>query len=164
MTNTSELITPVDGSVYAERPVAGRAEIDAVLAKARAAQKDWAARPLAERVVLVRAGIAKLRDMNDEIVPEIAWQMGRPVRYGGEIGGVEERAYHMADIAGEAEIGAVHAGLECGIIGEKYPEMDMISFGPQIDFPHSPDERVKVASVKEFYEVLTATLEELARE
>ncbi len=66
-------------------------------------------------------------------------------------------------IAGEAEIGAVHAGLECGIIGEKYPEMDMISFGPQIDFPHSPDERVKVASVKEFYEVLTATLEELAR-
>ena len=66
-------------------------------------------------------------------------------------------------IAGEAEIGAVHAGLECGIIGEKYPEMDMISFGPQIDFPHSPDERVKVASVNEFYEVLTATLEELAR-
>jgi len=40
--------------------------------------------------------------MNDEIVPEIAWSMGRPVRYGGEIGGVEERAYHMADIASEA--------------------------------------------------------------
>lgn len=66
-------------------------------------------------------------------------------------------------IAGEAEIGAVHAGLECGIIGEKYPGMDMISFGPQIEFPHSPDERVKISSVKEFYEVLTATLEELGR-
>jgi len=65
-------------------------------------------------------------------------------------------------IAGKAEIGAVHAGLECGIVGEKYPGMDMISFGPQIDFPHSPDERVKVPSVGEFYEVLTATLEELA--
>ena len=64
-------------------------------------------------------------------------------------------------IAGEAEIGAVHAGLECGIIGEKYPGMDMISFGPQIDFPHSPDERVKVATVDEFYEVLTAVLAEL---
>jgi dipeptidase D len=64
-------------------------------------------------------------------------------------------------IAGEAEIGAVHAGLECGIIGEKYPGMDMISFGPQIDFPHSPDERVKVATVAEFYEVLTAVLAEL---
>jgi dipeptidase D len=69
--------------------------------------------------------------------------------------GVHER------IAGEAEIGAVHAGLECGIIGEKYPGMDMISFGPQIDFPHSPDERVKVATVEEFYEVLTAVLAEL---
>jgi dipeptidase D len=65
-------------------------------------------------------------------------------------------------IAGEAEIGAVHAGLECGIIGEKYPGMDMISFGPQIDFPHSPDERVKVPSVAGFYEVLTAVLAELA--
>ena len=64
-------------------------------------------------------------------------------------------------IAGEAEIGAVHAGLECGIVGEKYPGMDMISFGPQIDFPHSPDERVKVPSVKEFYEVLTAVIIEL---
>ena len=64
-------------------------------------------------------------------------------------------------IAGEAEIGAVHAGLECGIVGEKYPGMDMISFGPQIDFPHSPDERVKVPSVKEFYEVLTAVVTEL---
>jgi len=61
-------------------------------------------------------------------------------------------------IAGEAEIGAVHAGLECGIVGEKYPGMDMISFGPQIDFPHSPDERVKVATVGEFYSVLTAVL------
>jgi len=65
-------------------------------------------------------------------------------------------------VAGEAEIGAVHAGLECGIVGEKYPGMDMISFGPQIDFPHSPDERVKVASVAEFYEVLKAALAELA--
>jgi len=66
-------------------------------------------------------------------------------------------------MVGEAEIGAVHAGLECGIVGEKYPGMDMISFGPQIDFPHSPDERVKVPSVAEFYEVLTATLAELGR-
>jgi len=66
-------------------------------------------------------------------------------------------------IAGQAEIGAVHAGLECGIIGEKYPGMDMISFGPQIDFPHSPDERVHIPSVKQFYDVLVATLEELSR-
>jgi dipeptidase D len=60
------------------------------------------------------------------------------------------------------EVGAVHAGLECGIIGEKYPGMDMISFGPQIDFPHSPDERVKVPSVEPFWRVLVATLERMA--
>ena len=54
------------------------------------------------RIETVRDAIAALRDMNDEIVPELAWSMGRPIRYGGEIGGVEERAYHMADIASEA--------------------------------------------------------------
>jgi acyl-CoA reductase-like NAD-dependent aldehyde dehydrogenase len=99
MTGTLRLISPINGEVYVERPVASRAEVDAALIKARAAQRDWAAQPLANRVALVRAGIARLRELNDEIVPEIAWQMGRPVRYGGEIGGVEERAYHMADIA-----------------------------------------------------------------
>jgi dipeptidase D len=61
------------------------------------------------------------------------------------------------------EIGAVHAGLECGIIGEKYPGMDMISLGPQIEYPHSPDERVKIDSVATFYDVLTGALERLTR-
>lgn len=62
----------------------------------------------------------------------------------------------------EPEVKAVHAGLETGIIGEKYPGMDMISFGPQIEFPHSPDERVKIDSVERFYKLLVATLEALA--
>jgi dipeptidase D len=66
------------------------------------------------------------------------------------------------DVAGPAVVGAIHAGLECGIIGEKYPGMDMISIGPQIEFPHSPDERVKVPTVATFYRVLTKTLERLA--
>lgn len=56
------------------------------------------------------------------------------------------------------EVGAMHAGLECGIIGEKYEGMDMVSFGPQIEFPHSPDERVRIGSVAPFYEVLCRTL------
>lgn len=60
------------------------------------------------------------------------------------------------------EVGAVHAGLECGIIGEKYPGMDMISFGPTIQYPHSPDERVKIDTVERFWRLLTATLEALA--
>jgi len=102
MTGVVKLISPVNGEVYVERAVASRAEVEAAVSAARRAQRAWAARPLAERVALVRAGIARLRAMNDEVVPELAWQMGRPVRYGGEIGGVEERAYHMAEIAGQA--------------------------------------------------------------
>ncbi len=78
-----------------------------------------------------------------------------------ELLGVMREIY--AEVTGEtAEVGAIHAGLECGIIGEKYPGMDMISFGPQIEFPHSPDERVRIPSVDPFWRVLVATLERLA--
>jgi len=56
------------------------------------------------------------------------------------------------------EIKAVHAGLECGLIGAAYPDMDMISFGPTMQFPHSPDEKVNIATVQKFWDYLTATL------
>ena len=62
----------------------------------------------------------------------------------------------------EPELQAIHAGLETGVIGEKFPGMDMISFGPQIEFPHSPDERLHIESVQEFYRVLKALLARLA--
>ena len=99
---TIKCISPIDGSVYAERPTLTRAEADAAVQRAKTAQADWAARPLAERIALVEAGVAAVGAMNDEIVPEIAWQMGRPVRYGGEFGGFNERASYMASIAQEA--------------------------------------------------------------
>jgi acyl-CoA reductase-like NAD-dependent aldehyde dehydrogenase len=92
-------ISPVDGSVYATRPVAAIDEVRAKLALARAAQRGWAARPLAERVELVKEGVARLDRVNADIVTELAWQMGRPVRYGGEMGGVRERTAYMAEIA-----------------------------------------------------------------
>ena len=53
---------------------------------------------------------------------------------------------------------AIHAGLECGLIGDKYPGMDMISFGPTIQNAHSPDERVSVPSVAGFWKYLGALL------
>lgn len=56
---------------------------------------------------------------------------------------------------------ACHAGLECGLIMEKYPEMDCTSVGPEINFPHSPDERCLISSVPPFMEVISKTLEEL---
>ena len=92
-------VSPIDGSVYAERAVLSRDAALEVAERARAAQADWAARPLQERIDLVMAGVTAVGAMNDEIVPELAHMMGRPVRYGGEFGGFNERASHMAEIA-----------------------------------------------------------------
>ncbi|MCP5084699.1 MAG: aldehyde dehydrogenase family protein, partial [Alphaproteobacteria bacterium] len=102
MTRMLQCISPIDGSVYAERPVLSPDDAAAAVARARGAQKDWAARPLQERIRLVMAGVARVGEMNDEVVPELAHMMGRPVRYGGEFGGFNERATHMASIAEEA--------------------------------------------------------------
>lgn len=55
----------------------------------------------------------------------------------------------------------IHAGLECGIIGANYPNMEMISFGPTIEHPHSPDERVNIATVQKFYRFVLAALQQL---
>jgi dipeptidase D len=57
------------------------------------------------------------------------------------------------------EIKAIHAGLECGLLGGVYPNFDMISFGPTIRFPHSPDEKVEIGTVQKFWDFLVAILE-----
>jgi acyl-CoA reductase-like NAD-dependent aldehyde dehydrogenase len=95
-------ISPIDGSVYAERPMMSLKDAEGAVIRAKLAQRDWAARPLAERIALVRAGVARLGEMNDVVVPELARMMGRPIRYGGEFGGVDERASYMAEIAEQA--------------------------------------------------------------
>jgi dipeptidase D len=59
------------------------------------------------------------------------------------------------------EIKAIHAGLECGLLGGVYPNLDMISFGPTIKYPHSPDEKVYIPSVKKFFDFLCETLKQL---
>ncbi|MBE3086014.1 MAG: aminoacyl-histidine dipeptidase [Bacteroidetes bacterium] len=59
------------------------------------------------------------------------------------------------------EIKAIHAGLECGILGGVYPNLDMISFGPTIRFPHSPGEKVNIASVGKFWDFLVDTLKNI---
>jgi dipeptidase D len=56
---------------------------------------------------------------------------------------------------------AIHAGLECGVIGEKYPGMDMISFGPTLRGVHSPDERINIGTVEMFWELLVEVLKEI---
>ena len=94
-------ISPIDGSVVVARPSVGLEHARAAITSARAAHVAWAERPLEDRIAAVIAGMEALGAVNDEIVPELARMMGRPVRYGGEFGGVEERIRHMASIATE---------------------------------------------------------------
>ena len=99
---TIKCISPIDGSVYAEHEKLNLVQAQSAVSKAKSAQSNWEARSLEERIELVKAGVAKIGSMNSEIVLELAWQMGRPIRYGGEFGGFEERSSYMAEIAHEA--------------------------------------------------------------
>lgn len=74
---------------------------------------------------------------------------------------VARQAYHRL-YGQEPIVTAVHAGLECGLIGERVPGMDMVSFGPQITGPHAPGERVHIPSVGRFWSLLTEVLKDLA--
>jgi dipeptidase D len=69
---------------------------------------------------------------------------------------------HERVLGSAPRILAIHAGLECGVLGAKLPGCDMVSLGPQIEHPHSPDERVHVDSVGRFWKLLTATLTEIS--
>jgi dipeptidase D len=66
---------------------------------------------------------------------------------------------HKEVFGHEGKLIAMHAGLECGVIGEKYPGMQMISFGPTIVDPHSPNERVQISTVESFWRLLRQALE-----
>lgn len=92
-------ISPIDGREVARRKPATDAAIEAALNAAHAAQIEWAKRPVAERVSAVMDFMDAMLALNQEIVPELALQMGRPVRYGGEFKGFEERVRYMARIA-----------------------------------------------------------------
>ncbi len=95
-------ISPIDGSELVRRPAASEAAIARVVAGARAAQREWRRVPIAERASHVLRFLDAMLAMSQEIVPELAQQMGRPVRYGGEFGGFEERVRYVVDMAEEA--------------------------------------------------------------
>jgi acyl-CoA reductase-like NAD-dependent aldehyde dehydrogenase len=100
MSQSIKVISPVDQSVYAERPLADAATIQATLERARAAQAGWRQQSIAERAALVLAAVDAFVAQRAGIAEEITWQMGRPVRYTPcEVGGFEERARHMVAIA-----------------------------------------------------------------
>ncbi len=100
MSSHIRCISPVDGRVFIDRPTASAVEIADILERARAAQKAWRRVSVSERAALVVRVVDALKGMGTEIAEELAWQMGRPIRYGqGELRGVEERARYMADVA-----------------------------------------------------------------
>ncbi len=102
MTKTVDLISPIDGSVYLTREVLSRDAAFDAAKRAKAAQADWAARPVSERIALVRKAGQIIGQQKDRMATELAHQMGRPVRYGGEYGGFDERLSYMAEVAEDA--------------------------------------------------------------
>src|SRR5437868_5792271 len=96
-------ISPVDGREVVRRSAASAAEIDAAVAAARKAQAEWKRVPVVERGKILSKAVDAMLAMREEVAPELAWQMGRPVRYGGgELGGFEERARAMIAMAQSA--------------------------------------------------------------
>jgi len=114
MSETLRTISPVDGSVYVERPLADATAINSALDKAQDAQRTWRNVPVAERQEILRKAVTAFVGKKDEIAAEISWQMGRPVsQAGGEVAGFEERATYMIDIAPEA-LGDYNPGEKAG--------------------------------------------------
>jgi acyl-CoA reductase-like NAD-dependent aldehyde dehydrogenase len=123
-------ISPVDGREHARRAETPAAEVERALARARAAQRSWAEASLAERSDAVARFLAAMERMNGEVVPELAWQMGRPVRYGGELRSLKERVEAMIALAPDAlaaearpygRVTRVAAGLVLVIAPWNYP-------------------------------------------
>jgi acyl-CoA reductase-like NAD-dependent aldehyde dehydrogenase len=103
VTEVQKTISPVDGRIYVERPLADDGAIDRCLDAAEAAQRAWAQQPLAQRVALLGAAVDAFVAKGADIAAEITWQMGRPIRHSpGEVRGFEERARYMLGIAASA--------------------------------------------------------------
>ncbi len=120
---------------------------------------------------LTRSSVESRKEELEEMIESVFALAGAKVEFSGSypgwkpnlnsnILGLMQQTYRE-EFGEEARIITIHAGLECGIIGRNYPGMDMISFGPTIKHPHSPEEKVNIASVERFYNLLIATLKKL---
>jgi acyl-CoA reductase-like NAD-dependent aldehyde dehydrogenase len=103
MADILKTISPVDGSVYVERPLAGGAAIEAALAGAVRAQAAWRVVPMGERQAILGRAVDAFLGMTDVVAEELTWQMGRPLSQSpGEVRGFEERARYMIEAAPRA--------------------------------------------------------------
>ncbi len=121
-----------------------------------------------EELCLLRSSVDTAREDLKNVFSSIASLAGGEVTFDGEYPGwkpnmaspilKEMREIYNNRFGKIPEIKAIHAGLECGLLGGVYPGLDMISFGPTIRYPHSPDEKVNIASVQKFWDFLVETL------
>ncbi len=120
---------------------------------------------------LTRSSVESRKEELQEVIHSVFALAGAEVEFSGSYPGWKPNfKSHILEVMKntyqenygiEPRVIIIHAGLECGIIGRNYPGMDMISFGPTIKYPHSPDEKVNIASVVKFYDYLLATLKAL---
>ena len=120
---------------------------------------------------LTRSSVESRKEELQSIIESVFAMAGAEVVFSGSYPGWKPnlnshilqvmRTTYQENYGVEPRVIIIHAGLECGIIGRNYPGMDMISFGPTIKYPHSPDEKVNIPSVAKFYEYLLATLKAL---
>ena len=103
MSESLKTYSPVDGSLYLERPYMSKDEIPGLIQRARDAQALWKQVSISERAAILAKCVENFVAKQEKIGEELAWQMGRPIRYGaGEVGGFNERATHMISIAEKA--------------------------------------------------------------
>jgi dipeptidase D len=122
-----------------------------------------------EVVTSQRSAIATSKDSAARMVATIARLAGFEPQHSGSYPGwkpepnneliTKLQEVHKKVFGKPANLIAMHAGLECGVIGEKYPGMQLVSFGPTIVNPHSPNERVQISTVSDFWKYLKAALE-----
>lgn len=128
----------------------------------------------ADKVVvycLTRSSVESRKEELQSIIQSCFAIAGADVEFSGSYPGwqpnlksellAKMQAVYQSEFGNDPRIVIIHAGLECGIIGRNYPGMEMISFGPTIEHPHSPDERVNIATVQKFYQYVLATLKAL---
>jgi len=126
---------------------------------------------VAEIVTSQRSAIASSRNAIAQTVATVFRMAGFEAEHSGAYPGWKPeptseivqklQSVHEQLFGKPAKLIAMHAGLECGVIGEKYPGMEMVSFGPTIVDPHSPNERVQISTVQSFWKFLKATLEKI---
>ena len=153
--------------IYRMSPgVPGLVQTSNNLARVRIAEGSW------EALCLTRSSVDSEKWAAVAVLEGLFALAGATVETGGDYPGWAPRSdsqllrvmreRYVASFGTEPKVNAVHAGLECGLIGARYPGLEMVSFGPNIRGAHSPDERVQVSSVAKFWDYLVDALGALA--